>query len=154
KPDLILADDPTAGLSPESGRRVIRLLGEMRRGGAGIIITSQDETLTTCVPCAHWRLQMGRLYPVEQDEPETAGAQRRDVPPILTAPCSGRWRSPPSPPLPLRWPRARSTAQPPLTKASAATTPLPASSHPKRRKRSPPRRPCLPTRRWSKALRP
>lgn len=61
KPALILADDPTAGMSPTDGRRIVKLLAEMRRVGAGVIIASQDESLATCAPIQLWRIDRGRL---------------------------------------------------------------------------------------------
>ena len=63
KPDLILADDPTAGMSPADGRRIVRLLAEMRRVGAGVVIASQDDSLADCAPLNHWRMDRGRLSP-------------------------------------------------------------------------------------------
>jgi cell division transport system ATP-binding protein len=76
KPDMILADDPTAGLSPEAGRRIIRLLAEMRRVGAGVVITSQDESLADCAPGERWRLERGRLIPLDHAEHADAEAFR------------------------------------------------------------------------------
>lgn len=66
KPDLILADAPTAGLSRGDAQRLIRLLAELRRVGAGIVVTSQDEALADGLedPVV-WRLNMGRLTPAE-----------------------------------------------------------------------------------------
>jgi cell division transport system ATP-binding protein len=64
KPDLILADDPTAGMSPTDGRRTVRLLAEMRRVSAGVIIASQDDTLADAAPMNHWRMDRGHLSPV------------------------------------------------------------------------------------------
>lgn len=61
KPELILADDPTANTSPADGRRVVRLLAEMRRVGAGVVIASQDESLADCAPMQHWRIERGRV---------------------------------------------------------------------------------------------
>jgi cell division transport system ATP-binding protein len=69
KPALILADDPTAGMSPSDGRRVVRLLAEMRRVGAGVVITSQDETLADAAPIHRWRLERGRITPVDTPSP-------------------------------------------------------------------------------------
>lgn len=63
KPDLVLADDPTAGMSPADGRRTVRLLSEMRRVGAAVVITSQDESLADVAPTSSWRLERGRLTP-------------------------------------------------------------------------------------------
>lgn len=72
KPQLILADDPTAGMSPAEGRRIVRLLAEMRRVNAGVVITSQDESLAECAPVLRWRIERGRLSPV--DHPADAEA--------------------------------------------------------------------------------
>lgn len=68
KPSLILADDPTAGMSPADGRRIVRLLAEMRRVGAGVVIASQDDTLADCAPMWVWRIDRGRLSQPEQTE--------------------------------------------------------------------------------------
>lgn len=76
KPDLILADDPTAGMSPEAGRRIIRLLGEMRRVGAAVVITSQDESLADAIPAARWRIAHGRIQPVDLEATAEAEAYR------------------------------------------------------------------------------
>lgn len=69
KPALILADDPTAGMSPADGRRIVKLLAEMRRVGAGVVIASQDESLATCAPIQLWRIDRGRLSPAEESSP-------------------------------------------------------------------------------------
>lgn len=66
KPDLILADAPTAGLSRADAQRLIRLLAELRRVGAAVVVTSQDEALADGLedPVV-WRMSMGRLSPAE-----------------------------------------------------------------------------------------
>jgi cell division transport system ATP-binding protein len=74
KPELILADDPTANMSPADGRRVVRLLGEMRRVGTGVVIASQDESLGECAPMRRWRMDRGHLSPVDHAAPEAAEA--------------------------------------------------------------------------------
>jgi cell division transport system ATP-binding protein len=74
KPELILADDPTAGMSPGDGRRIVRLLAEMRRVGTCIVIASQDETLADCAPMLRWRIERGRLARVDHAAPEEAEA--------------------------------------------------------------------------------
>lgn len=61
KPDLLLADSPTAGLAPEAAQRIVRLLAEMRRVGAAVVITSQDENVAGTAPVTHWRMALGRL---------------------------------------------------------------------------------------------
>lgn len=72
KPDLILADDPTANMSPGDGRRIVKLLAEMRRVGAGVVIASQDETLTECAPMWRWRIERGRLSQIDHAAPAEA----------------------------------------------------------------------------------
>jgi len=74
KPALILADDPTANMSPGDGRRVVRLLAEMRRVGAGVVIASQDESLEECAPMHRWRIDRGRLSRIGQAASEAAEA--------------------------------------------------------------------------------
>lgn len=69
KPELILADDPTAGMSPADGRRIVRLLAEMRRVGAAVVIASQDDSLCDCAPMSVWRIDRGRLSPPEPAAP-------------------------------------------------------------------------------------
>lgn len=73
KPALILADDPTAGMSPADGRRIVRLLAEMRRVGAAVVIASQDDTLVDCAPMHVWRIDSGRVGLA--DEETSAGAE-------------------------------------------------------------------------------
>lgn len=68
KPTLILADDPTAGMSPADGRRIVKLLSEMRRVGAGVVIASQDDTLSDVAPMWVWRIDRGRLSQPEQTQ--------------------------------------------------------------------------------------
>lgn len=72
KPHIILADDPTAGMSPGDGRRIVRLLAEMRRVGAGVVIATQDDTLADCAPMIRWRIEQGRLTQVDQAVPAEA----------------------------------------------------------------------------------
>jgi len=76
KPDLILCDDPTSGMSPDLGRRIVRLLMEMRRVGAGVVITTQDESLADIGPCVRWRLERGRLKPADFFVPDEFETER------------------------------------------------------------------------------
>jgi cell division transport system ATP-binding protein len=61
KPDLLLADEPAAGFSPQAGGRVLRVLHEMRKLGAAVIIATQDPDLAADMGAPHWRLERGRL---------------------------------------------------------------------------------------------
>ncbi|MET0181303.1 MAG: ATP-binding cassette domain-containing protein [Caulobacterales bacterium] len=68
KPDLLIADAPTSGLAADQAARVVRLLAELRRVGAAVVITSQDDSIGASVRAAHWRLELGRLRREDDDE--------------------------------------------------------------------------------------
>ena len=55
KPDLLLADEPTANVDPEMGARLIKLFGEMNRLGTTILIATHDLNL---IPAGHARLHL------------------------------------------------------------------------------------------------
>lgn len=61
-PDLILADEPAAGLGQESAARVMRVLFSLPRGGAAVVAATQDETLAEAAPDALWlRVEDGHV---------------------------------------------------------------------------------------------
>lgn len=59
RPDIVLADDPLAGVGVEAEPKVMRLLAEMSRLGSAVIIAS-SEPLNGLVG-AVWRIRDGRL---------------------------------------------------------------------------------------------
>ncbi|MGE3249855.1 MAG: cell division ATP-binding protein FtsE [Hyphomonadaceae bacterium] len=61
KPDLILADEPAAGQSPENAQRTFRLLAEIRRVGASVVIATQSEHLAEGIEATHWHIRQGRI---------------------------------------------------------------------------------------------
>jgi cell division transport system ATP-binding protein len=63
KPMLILADEPTAGLAPEIGVKIMRVFEEVRQSGGCLVVTTQDPDAAGAPDVAHWRLTAGRLKP-------------------------------------------------------------------------------------------
>jgi cell division transport system ATP-binding protein len=61
RPELVLADEPTAGLAPESAARVLRLLNEVCRMGAAVVMTTQDPNAGAALGASPWRIVHGRL---------------------------------------------------------------------------------------------
>jgi cell division transport system ATP-binding protein len=61
KPDLLVADQPLAGLGREAAQRMMRVLTEIRRVGAAVVITAQDDALADGSPVTRWRMQDGRI---------------------------------------------------------------------------------------------
>jgi cell division transport system ATP-binding protein len=71
QPRIVLADEPTAGLSTDLAGRVMRLIVSMRRAGAAVIIATQDDALANSLAGPRWRMSGGRVALVA--EPETVG---------------------------------------------------------------------------------
>lgn len=61
KPDLILADEPGAGLNVDGAMRTFRLIAEMRRVGAAVVIATQSPELADGLDVSHWRIEEGRI---------------------------------------------------------------------------------------------
>lgn len=61
RPDIVIADEPVAGLGAESGGRVLRLLSEMARQRAAVMIATQSAERFATIPASRWRLDGGRL---------------------------------------------------------------------------------------------
>ena len=61
KPHIILADDPTSGMSPEAGHQIVSRLMQMRRVGVAVVIASQDESLADIGPATLWRIEHGQI---------------------------------------------------------------------------------------------
>jgi cell division transport system ATP-binding protein len=61
KPDLLLADEPFTGLDDESGNRVSRLLLNIHRFGAAVLIATRDRTVATRNGARELRIAHGQL---------------------------------------------------------------------------------------------
>ncbi len=61
RPELILADEPTGNVDAETARRLIRLLSELNRLGAAVLIASHDEALVRGSQRPVLHLEGGRL---------------------------------------------------------------------------------------------
>jgi ABC-type multidrug transport system ATPase subunit len=76
RPKLYLADEPLQGLDPHAGLVVLRLLGELRKTGATVVMTSRhafpeaEQELPALRGFIHWhRLTEGKLVPWEGTAP-------------------------------------------------------------------------------------
>ncbi len=61
RPELLLADEPTGNLDDAQARRLMQLLGEMRRRGTTIMVATHNEALVERHPARSICLQQGRL---------------------------------------------------------------------------------------------
>ena len=67
-PEIILADEPTGNLDPETGRQIVELLRTIREKGATVIMTTHNMQLLEEFPGKVFRCENHRV--VEQKEPE------------------------------------------------------------------------------------
>lgn len=68
-PEIILADEPTLGLDDVSARRVLRLLSELARSGATVLMATADEELAASTGAPKLHLHDGRLTLIEGEFP-------------------------------------------------------------------------------------
>jgi phospholipid/cholesterol/gamma-HCH transport system ATP-binding protein len=63
KPELLVMDDPSTGIGPESARKLIQLIGQSREEGwlKHVYFTSRDETWPDQLGCSRLILNRGRF---------------------------------------------------------------------------------------------
>jgi cell division transport system ATP-binding protein len=67
-PDIILADEPTGNLDPETSEGIIRLLMDISKTGRAVIIATHNYTLLKKFPARTLRCYDGKLMEVKADE--------------------------------------------------------------------------------------
>ena len=65
-PAIILADEPTGNLDPETGRHIVSLLHDICRSGTAVVMTTHNYDLVRRFPARVVRCEGGRLTPLEQ----------------------------------------------------------------------------------------
>ena len=61
RPDIVLADEPLTGLGADAAGRVLRLLSEIARQRAAVVITTQSPEDFATLPAQRLRLERGQL---------------------------------------------------------------------------------------------
>jgi cell division transport system ATP-binding protein len=67
-PDIILADEPTGNLDPETSEGIIKLLMEISKTGRAVIVATHNYTLLKKFPARTMKCEDGRLVEVKADE--------------------------------------------------------------------------------------
>jgi cell division transport system ATP-binding protein len=67
-PDIILADEPTGNLDPETSEGIIKLLRDISATGTSVIVATHNYTLLKRFPARTFRCDEGRLTEVKNDE--------------------------------------------------------------------------------------
>jgi cell division transport system ATP-binding protein len=63
KPDIILADEPTGNLDPETGHHIVEMLQGFARGGAAVVMTTHNLQLLEEYPGTVYRFGEHRMLP-------------------------------------------------------------------------------------------
>jgi cell division transport system ATP-binding protein len=67
-PDIILADEPTGNLDPETSEGIIKLLKEISTTGRAVVIATHNYTILKRFPARTVKCENGRLLEVKVDE--------------------------------------------------------------------------------------
>ena len=67
-PDIILADEPTGNLDPETSEGIIKLLREISKTGRAVIVATHNYTILKRFPARTVKCQDGKLVEVKDDE--------------------------------------------------------------------------------------
>ena len=67
-PDIILADEPTGNLDPETSDGILRLLQDINRTGRAVIVATHNHTLLKRYPARILKCDEGMVTPVPEEE--------------------------------------------------------------------------------------
>lgn len=67
-PDIILADEPTGNLDPETSDGIIRLLTDISRTGRAVIVATHNYTILKKFPARTLKCEDGKLIQAKEDE--------------------------------------------------------------------------------------
>ena len=65
-PEIILADEPTGNLDPETSGQIVQLLHDIRRKGTAVIMTTHNYNIVKAYPARVVKCLSGRLYNIEE----------------------------------------------------------------------------------------
>jgi cell division transport system ATP-binding protein len=67
-PDIILADEPTGNLDPETSEGIVRLLKEISTTGRAVVIATHNYTILKRFPARTVKCESGKLVEMKMDE--------------------------------------------------------------------------------------
>ncbi len=66
-PELILADEPTGNLDPDTSKEIMKLLKQLNEKGQTVLMATHDYALIYQFPSTTYKCDAGKLYEVELD---------------------------------------------------------------------------------------
>jgi len=70
-PEIILADEPTGNLDPETSEQIVQLLHDIRKKGTAVIMTTHNYNIVNTFPANIVRCENNKLYDSSIDLDET-----------------------------------------------------------------------------------
>ena len=67
-PDIVLADEPTGNLDPETSEGILRLLTDISKTGRAVIVATHNYTLLKKFSAKTYRCDDGKFTQVNEDE--------------------------------------------------------------------------------------
>jgi cell division transport system ATP-binding protein len=67
-PDIILADEPTGNLDPETSEGILRLLTDISQTGRAVIVATHNYTLLKKFSAKTVKCEDGKLFEIDEDE--------------------------------------------------------------------------------------
>lgn len=67
-PDIILADEPTGNLDPETSEGIIKLLVDISRTGRAVIIATHNYTILKKFPARTYKCENDRFFELKEEE--------------------------------------------------------------------------------------
>jgi len=65
EPELILADEPTGNLDPETSNEILKVLKQLNENGQTVIMATHDYALIYQYPSTTFKCEAGKLFEVE-----------------------------------------------------------------------------------------
>lgn len=69
-PELILADEPTGNLDPQTGEEILQLLLDISKSGRAVIIATHNYNLLKKYPSRILKCSSGKLYETDKNDPD------------------------------------------------------------------------------------
>jgi cell division transport system ATP-binding protein len=70
-PQIILADEPTGNLDPETSGQIVQLLHDIRQQGTAVIMSTHNYNIVKAFPERVVKCENGRLHNIEAGTPLT-----------------------------------------------------------------------------------
>lgn len=75
KPNMMLADEPTGNLDPETGEQIVRLLHKITQSGTSVLMSTHNYAMVKKYPSRVVKIQNGRIIEVQLKSDDPSGVE-------------------------------------------------------------------------------